>query len=68
MLIRMRAYRVMQDAGRERPLNVDEVYDLPDVLAHAFIATGVASPESPHETREVSAHDHAPENKTRGRR
>ena len=44
MQIRMRAFRVMQDAGRELPLHVDRVYDLSDVVAAALIATGAAEP------------------------
>lgn len=54
MLIRMRAPRVLQDAGQETPLNVDQVYDLPDVIAGALIATGVAMRE-PHDAREIAA-------------
>lgn len=62
MHIVMRAMRVLQDAGRERPLNVGEVYDLPDIIALAFIATGVAERHDARETADLAG---APERKTR---
>lgn len=34
--------RTWQDAGRNVPLNVGEVCDLPDVVAQSLIATGAA--------------------------
>jgi hypothetical protein len=45
VLVRMRIGRVMQDAGRERPLARGERYDLPDPVAQALIATGAAVAE-----------------------
>lgn len=38
----MLAPRVIQDCGREKPLAMGEDYDLPDVVASALVATGVA--------------------------
>lgn len=43
MLVRMVAARVLQEAGRERPLSRGEAYDLADPVAAALIATGVAT-------------------------
>lgn len=56
----MLAQRVMQEAGQERPLTAGCVYDLPDVVGAALIATGVACLE-PHDVREVAAVGGAPE-------
>ena len=42
MRVIMRLARVWQDGGRERPLDVGQTYDLPDVVANALIATGAA--------------------------
>lgn len=40
--VRMRAARTWQDVGIERRLEVGQVCDLPDNVASALIATGVA--------------------------
>lgn len=58
--------RLLMDAGFERPLDVDQVYELPDVVARALIATGAAvvievTAAAPPETKPMRA----PETKTR---
>lgn len=40
--VRMRIERTWQNGGLEMPLQVGQVYELPDVIACAFLATGVA--------------------------
>jgi len=63
MRIVMRLERRWQDAGVERVLTVGAVYDVPDPVAHALIATGAAEhprvirapetkPVAPFETKE----------------
>lgn len=42
MRLLMRADRTFQDAGRERLLYRGETYDLPEIVAQAFLATGAA--------------------------
>lgn len=60
MLIRMTRQRVIQDAGQERPLVIGGEYDLSDVIASAFIATGAAERVRAIEMAAVAV---APENK-----
>lgn len=43
MQVEMLRFRVFQDAGVERRLEVGSVYDLPTVVAQALIATGAAT-------------------------
>lgn len=61
--------RVWQDAGNEKPLHTGSVYQLPEPVACAFIATGAAERvEAPvHAARETRVLAGAPERK-RGRR
>lgn len=72
MQVQMRIHRYWQHAGAELPLNIGEVYDLPDVVAVAFVATGAAvrvdAPSLPYVSPEIAAHVTAPERKTRARR
>ena len=41
----MRCDRRWQDAGTERGLRLGETYDVPDLVAQAFLATGAAERE-----------------------
>lgn len=59
MRVLLRVPRVMQDAGRVRPLAVGQECDVPEVLAQQWIATGKA------DAIEVAATGAAPENKAR---
>jgi hypothetical protein len=69
MRVRMQRARVLQDAGKELPLDLGQVYDLAPAVALSLIATGAA--EVVAETAAVVA---APETKpmrapeTKGRR
>lgn len=58
MLIRMVVARVWQDAGRERPLGIGEVHDVPDPVGRQLLREGSA----------MHAQMAAPETKQRGRR
>lgn len=65
----MRVQRSWQDAGQERLLLVGTAYDLPEAIAHAFIATGVAEREGIEATdtdAAAAAIDRAPESKPDG--
>jgi len=42
MRVVMERLRIWQDAGMERPLEVGQAYDLPDVVAESLIVTGAA--------------------------
>jgi hypothetical protein len=42
MQVRMLIQRQWQDGGQERPLSVGVVYDLPDAIACALVATTAA--------------------------
>lgn len=42
MRVRMTRTRMFLDAGRERPLDIGSVYDLPQIVAESLIATGAA--------------------------
>jgi hypothetical protein len=42
MRVRMLRARAWQNAGREQPLDLGACYDLPDLIAMAFIASGAA--------------------------
>lgn len=42
MRVRMTRQRVLQDAGRERPLVVGVEYELPDPVAQSLVASGAA--------------------------
>jgi hypothetical protein len=42
MRVRMLRQRMLQQAGAERPLLLQETYELPDVVATSLIATGAA--------------------------
>jgi hypothetical protein len=42
MRVRMLQARAWQNAGREQPLDIGAVFDLPDMIAAAFIAARAA--------------------------
>lgn len=57
MRIRMLRARVLSDAGIERPLDLGQEYDLPQIVAESLIATGAAeeSEDVFEESREAVA-------------
>ncbi|MBK9497038.1 MAG: hypothetical protein IPO08_21505 [Xanthomonadales bacterium] len=63
MRVLLRVPRVIQDAGRTRPLICGAVYDVPEVLAQQWIRTGKADA-----VVEIAAVPAAPENKVARRR
>jgi len=61
----MRIGRVMQDAGRERPLVRGETYDLPDVVGMALIATGAGESIGDDASSRAITSEEPPENNLR---
>lgn len=61
MRVLMRVPRVIQEAGRQRPLDAGVAYDLPAVLADVFVASGVATVVV--ELEEAAVVEGAPERK-----
>jgi len=51
MRVRMVLSREWQDRGRTQPLDVGQVYDLPDGIGADLIGTGAAMPVDPEEAR-----------------
>jgi len=60
--------RVWQNAGRERPLSLGEVVDLPDLVAEELVATGAAVVVDDDEPADDLDGDSDPANAGRGRK